>query len=111
MSANPILKSLLAALLAACCATAPAQPFPSKPMRIIVPFTAGGTNDILARLLAPRLGEAFAQPVIVDNRPGGDTVIASDALLRSGADGHTLLLPGNSHVLVPHLTKTPLPFD
>ena len=85
--------------------------FPSKPVRIIIPFTAGGTNDILARLLAPKLGEALGQPVIVDNRPGGNTVIASNELLKSPPDGHSLLLPGNSHVLVPYLSKAPLPFD
>ena len=85
--------------------------FPGQPIRILIPFTAGGTNDILARTLGPKLSEALGQPVIVDNRPGGNTVIASQALLSSDKDGHTLLLPGNSHVVVPHLTKTPLPFD
>ena len=91
---------------------AASQPgFPSKPIRILIPFAPGGTNDILARLLAPKLGETLGQPVIVENRPGGNTVIASDALLKSAPDGHTLSLPGNSHVLVQHLTKTPLPFD
>jgi tripartite-type tricarboxylate transporter receptor subunit TctC len=99
----------LAALLLA--GAAQAQQFPNKPIRILIPFTAGGTNDILARTLAPKLGEALGQSVIVDNRPGGNTVIASQALLSSDKDGHTLLLPGNSHVVVPHLTKTPLPFD
>src|SRR5437762_6925076 len=91
--------------------SAAAQQFPSKPLRIIIPFTAGGTNDILARLLAPKLTDALGQQVIVDNRPGGNTVIASEALLKSPPDGHTLLLPGNSHVLVPYLQKAPLPFD
>jgi tripartite-type tricarboxylate transporter receptor subunit TctC len=88
-----------------------AQDFPSKTMRIIIPFSPGGTNDILARLLAPKLTESLGQQVIVDNRPGGNTVIASSTLLKAEPDGHTLSLPGNSHVLVPHLTKTPLPFD
>lgn len=92
-------------------ATAAQQPFPSKPIRIIIPFSPGGTNDILARLLGPKLTESLGQQVIVDNRPGGNTVIASDALLKSPPDGHTLSLVGNSHVLVPHLTKTPLAFD
>lgn len=96
-----------AALLAG---TAQAQPFPGKPIRILIPFSPGGTNDILARVLAPKLGEALGQPVVVENRPGGNTVIASQALLSSDKDGHTLLLPGNSHVLVPYLSKAPLPF-
>ena len=100
-----------ALLLAGFAGLAGAQPgFPSKPIRILIPFTAGGTNDILARTLGPKLSEALGQPVLVENRPGGNTAIASQALLASDKDGHTLLLPGNSHVLVPHLTKTPLPF-
>jgi tripartite-type tricarboxylate transporter receptor subunit TctC len=87
------------------------QPFPSKPLRILIPFPPGGTNDILARVLGPKLSESLGQPVVVDNRPGGNTVIASDALLKSDKDGHTLLLPGNSHVLAPLLSSTPFPFD
>ena len=102
---------LLASLFFLCAGAAVAQGFPSKPIRLIIPFTAGGTNDILARLLAPKLGDALGQPVIVDNRPGGNTVIASNELLKSPPDGHALLLPGNSHVLVPYLTKAALPFD
>lgn len=110
--AQDFVRLLLAAAALALAAPASAQqPFPSKPVRILIPFSPGGTNDILARLLAPKLGEALGQSVIVENRPGGNTVIASDALLKSAPDGHTLLLPGNSHVLVQHLTKTPLPFD
>ena len=109
MNRTPFLLSVLLAWTLA--GAAQAQGFPSKPIRILIPFTAGGTNDILARTLGPRLQEALGQPVIVDNRPGGNTVIASQALLASDKDGHTLLLPGNSHVVVPHLTKTPLPFD
>ena len=106
-----IFGAALAALLAFAAPLSLAQSWPTKPIRILIPFTAGGTNDILARTLGPKLSEAVGQPVIVDNRPGGNTVIASQALLAADKDGHTLLLPGNSHVVVPHLTKTPLPFD
>ena len=99
------------ALFAAIAGAAPAQQaFPNRPVRIIIPFTPGGTNDILARFLAPKLAENLGHNVIVDNRPGGNTVIASQVLLASNKDGHTLLLPGNSHVLVPYLSKAPLPF-
>ena len=103
-----MLAAVLAALLVAL--PVPAQTFPNRPLRILIPFSPGGTNDILARLVAPPLGQALGQQVIVDNRPGGNTVIASQALLAAEKDGHTLLLPGNSHVLVPHLSKAPLPF-
>src|SRR4029079_9498353 len=106
-----IFGAALAALLAFEAPLSLAQSWPTKPIRIIIPFTPGGTNDVLARTLGPKLSEAVGQPVIVDNRPGGNTVIASQALLAADKDGHTLLLPGNSHVVVPHLTKTPLPFD
>ncbi len=102
---------LAVTVLAGACTVHAQTAFPNKPIRIVIPFTAGGTNDILARLLAPKLGEALGQPVVVDNRPGGNTVIASNELLKSPPDGHALLLPGNSHVLVPFLTKAPLPFD
>ena len=102
----------LIAFLCVCVGAVQAQaPFPNKSIRIIVPFSPGGTNDILARMLAPKLGEALGQTVLVENRPGGNTVIASQALLAAERDGHTLLLPGNSHVLVPHLSRAPLPFD
>lgn len=107
-----VCRAVVAVTLLALASAAPAQQaYPSKPIRILIPFSPGGTNDILARLLGPKLTEHLGQPVIVENRPGGNTVIASDALLKSERDGHTLLLPGNSHVLVPHLTRTPLSFD
>ena len=112
MKCSVVLIRALIALLLVCAGLARAQQsYPSKPIRIIIPFTAGGTNDILARLLGPKLTESLGQQVIVDNRPGGNTVIASQALLASPKDGYTLLLPGNSHVLVPYLTNAPLPFD
>ena len=107
-----MLARLLMASIVALAGVAHAQqPYPGKPIRILIPFTAGGTNDILGRLLSQKMAESTGQQVIVDNRPGGNTVIASQALLASAKDGSTLLLPGNSHVLVPYLSKAPLPFD
>jgi tripartite-type tricarboxylate transporter receptor subunit TctC len=112
MRFSVIPRGAMAVLLVAIAGFAHAQPaFPNRPVRIIIPFTPGGTNDILARFLAPKLAENLGQNVIVDNRPGGNTVIASQVLLASNRDGHTLMLPGNSHVLVPYLSKAPLPFD
>ncbi len=107
-----MLARLLMASIVALAGVAHAQqPYPGKPIRILIPFTAGGTNDILGRLLSQKMAESIGQQVIVENRPGGNTVIASQALLASAKDGSTLLLPGNSHVLVPYLSKAPLPFD
>jgi tripartite-type tricarboxylate transporter receptor subunit TctC len=107
-----VLARLLMASIVALAGVAHAQqPYPGKPIRILIPFTAGGTNDILGRLLSQKMAESIGQQVIVENRPGGNTVIASQALLASAKDGSTLLLPGNSHVLVPYLSKAPLPFD
>jgi tripartite-type tricarboxylate transporter receptor subunit TctC len=78
-----------------------AQPFPSKPLHLIVPFTPGGAADISGRVLAEQLGKAFAQPVVVENRPGGNTNLATESVARAAPDGHTLLLVFPSLVINP----------
>lgn len=89
-------------------ALAPAQgAFPNKPIRLVVPFPAGGSVDPLARVLGERLSQAFGQQVIVDNRAGGNTVIGTDFVAKSPADGYTLLLTASSHVTQPQLLTTP----
>ena len=103
------------AIAAACCAwcvigTASAQNYPSKAVRIIVPYPAGGTSDILSRLLSPKLNEAFGQSVIVDNRPGANGNIGADLVAKSGPDGYTLLLADLGALAIsPSIYK--LPFD
>ena len=87
-----------------------AQNYPSKPVRIVVAFPAGGIADVVARLLAPPLASALGQNVIVDNRPGGGTVIATELVARAPADGHTLLLTGFSFSANAAL-RANLPFD
>jgi len=88
-----LLPRSLAALALACAASTPlAQPFPSKPIRIVVGFTPGGGVDINARLLAPKLTEYFGQQVIVENRPGAGTNIANELVARAAPDGYTLLI-------------------
>ncbi len=102
------MQRIMAALLAGVATAAGAQhAYPTKPLRIISPYPAGGTTDILARLVGPRLTESWGQPVIVDNRPGGSTIIGSELMVKSPADGHTLLSILTSHVIVPNLVATP----
>jgi len=89
-------------------ADAYAQQYPTRPIRFIVPFAPGGGTDVLARLLAQRLGESFGQPVIVDNRPGAGGVIGADLAAKAPADGYTIVLgsPG-SMTINPQLRRVP----
>jgi tripartite-type tricarboxylate transporter receptor subunit TctC len=93
-----------------CAAAAMAQGFPSKPVHIVVPFSAGGTADVLARLIGQKMSDALGQQVLVENRPGAGTVIATEFVARAPADGHTLLLMGNSFAINPGLHDK-LPYD
>ncbi|MCT9127555.1 Bug family tripartite tricarboxylate transporter substrate binding protein [Cupriavidus gilardii] len=95
---SPARRALLAAMAVLCGAAVPAMSasaaatFPSKPIRLIVPFTPGGTTDILARLVAQKAGETLGQPMVVENRPGAGGNIGAEAAARSAADGYTLLM-------------------
>jgi len=88
-----------------------AQSFPVKPVRIIVPYTPGGDTDVVARLVAPKLGEALGQQVIVENRPGAGSLIGTEAMLRAPADGYTLAVGTISSLAVLPVTKTNVPYD
>src|SRR3954469_12133613 len=87
----------IAAALAFGMTTAFAQPYPAKPIRIIVPFPAGGGIDAVARLLAPKLSESVAQPVVIDNRSGASGTIGTEAVAKAPPDGYTLLATFASH--------------
>ncbi|HYC48594.1 MAG TPA: tripartite tricarboxylate transporter substrate binding protein [Burkholderiales bacterium] len=87
-----------------------AASYPSRPIRIIVPFAPQGPNDILARLVGQKLTEAWGQQVVVDNRPGAGTVIGTELAARSPADGYTLLMVSTSTSVNPTLKKS-LPYD
>ncbi|HEX2546967.1 MAG TPA: tripartite tricarboxylate transporter substrate binding protein [Ramlibacter sp.] len=99
----------LFAMGAAFAADDPAK-FPERPVRIIVPYAAGGTSDLLARYIGQKLSERWGQQVVVDNRAGGGTVIGASAVARSAPDGYNLLLTNNTHVINTHL-MTNLPYD
>ena len=101
-------RRISAALLLCVAASAGAQQvYPAKPIRIISPYAPGGTTDLLARLVAPKLTESWGQPIIVDARPGGNTIIGSEIVTKSPPDGYTLLSILVSHVIVPNLAPTP----
>ncbi len=92
-------------------ATALAQTYPSKPIRIIVAYTPAGTTDILARVVGQKMSESFGQPVIVDNRPGVNGNIGTDVAAKATADGHTLLMvTAGTHGINPSLYRK-LPWD
>jgi tripartite-type tricarboxylate transporter receptor subunit TctC len=83
-----------------------AQDYPTRPVRIIVPFAAGGPADVYARFLAQRLQESMGQTFIVDDRPGAGSIIGTDAVAKSAADGYTLLLMSNAHTVNESLIAT-----
>jgi tripartite-type tricarboxylate transporter receptor subunit TctC len=93
--------ALCAALLLP--AVAAAQPFPAKPVRLVVPAAPGGGTDILARTLAPKLVELLGQQVIIENRAGGNTNIGTEFVARAAADGYTLLMASTPHAINPSL--------
>jgi len=87
-----------------------AQGFPERPVRMIVPYSAGGATDIVMRIVAQRLPEVLGQQVVVDNRPGAGGLIGTDTVAKSSPDGYTLLATSTPHVILPHLHKK-IPFD
>ena len=81
--------------------------YPSKPIRLIVPFPPGGSTTIVARLIGQKLTDSWGQQVVVDNRGGGNTIIGSEAMVKAAPDGYTLLHVTSTHVINPSLLKTP----
>ncbi len=103
-------KRLLVSLFATVSLAAGAQAYPSKPVKIVVPYPPGGFNDTLGRTLAAKFQDAWGQPVVVENKPGANTVIGVDHVAKAAPDGHTLLVVAFPFSVVPSLVKS-LPYD
>ena len=100
-----------AALILALWATAVSAQYPNRPVRLLVPNPPGGATDTIARVVAPSLGEALGQPMVVENRPGSNGNLSSELAAKAAPDGHTLLLGQDSQIVIsPHLYAN-LPFD
>ena len=104
------MRQLLAIVAAALAFSVQAQEYPTKPIRIIVPLTPGSGADIAGRIIAARMSEHWKQPVLVENRPGAGGQIGTSAVVKSEADGHTLLVQSSSHAANPAIYKD-LPYD
>jgi len=97
-------RMLTVGVLMAIAGAAGAQPaYPNKPIRFITPYPPGGTTTLLSRLVGQKLTESWGQQVLVENRPGGNTAIGTEATAKSPPDGYTILLSGSSHTLLPQL--------
>jgi len=107
---HPLTRILLAVILAALSALAHSQAFPTKPLRLIVPFPPGGAADIYGRLIADHMGRGLGQPVLVENKPGGSTIIGTEMVARAPADGHTLLIVFPSF-LINSAMRANVPYD
>ena len=106
-----LVRSCAALLLAIWTAGASAQAFPSKPIRIVVPFSAGGPTDITARFIAPRMTELLGQPIVIDNRAGATGIIGAELVAKAQPDGYTLLMATASVVAINMVTYSKLPYD
>lgn len=103
-------RAVIAVLASAGCVAALAQPYPSKPVKIVIPFAAGGSNDTVGRFLADELQKRLHQPFVVENRGGAGGLVGADSVAKSPADGYTLLLVSTPHVANPSIYKK-MPYD
>lgn len=102
---NLLIAAIALGFVCAANATAASDAYPNKPIRVIVPFLAGGITDVAARLVSKKMGEYLGQPIIVENRPGGDSIIGTRVVKDAAADGYTILATSNAYSLVPLLRR------
>ncbi|WP_438998135.1 Bug family tripartite tricarboxylate transporter substrate binding protein [Variovorax beijingensis] len=112
MQRTHFLRAALAALALAAASSgfAQTQPWPTRPVRVVIPFPPGGTLDTVGRLLAQKLGDQLGQPFIVENRPGGNGVIGADVVSKAPADGYTLLFNASTFTTAP-MTMKSVPYE
>jgi tripartite-type tricarboxylate transporter receptor subunit TctC len=98
-----LVRMLAVSLASAFALAVHAQPYPSKPIKVVVPFTPGSATDIIARALGERLGASLGQPIVVENRPGAGGTIGAALVAQAPADGYTLLVQSSGHTVNPHI--------
>ena len=94
-----MLRAALGLLFSLLCTGALAQTYPTHPVKIVVPYGVGGSADVYARLLGAKLQESLGQPVVIENKPGGGSIVGTDAVAKSDPDGYTLLMMSNTHTV------------
>jgi len=98
---------MVAALLAFCAGIASAQPYPNKPIRLVIAFPPGGTSDFVGRVVADKLSQFLGQPIVIDNKPGATGLIGTQYVQQAAPDGYTLLLAPSDFTLAPGLQPKP----
>ena len=110
MKRSTVLAAAAIALAGLAAAEALAQPFPNRPIKIIVPFGPGGFTDVAARILQKELAPAIGQPIVIENKPGAGSTIGTSEVSKAQPDGYTLVMISTAHVISPHLYKS-IPYD
>src|SRR6185436_17511738 len=105
------MRALLLSVVCLFSATVAAQSYPNKPIRIVVPYAAGGTSDILARQIGPKLTEVWHQPIVVENKTGANGNVGADFVAKSAPDGYTLLLTDLGGLVISASVYPKLPFN
>ncbi len=107
---KPLIRLAIAAIASAACLGAHAQGYPSRPVKVIVPFAPGGFTDVVARILQTQLAAAIGQPVIIENKPGAGSTIGTAEVAKAKPDGYTIAMVSTTHVITPSIYKQ-MPYD